>query len=149
VRAIASATAASYTLTPDDIGTTVSLVITATGKGGAQSATAPTTAVIAAAPVPAAVVGTLVAPQGGAGAVVTDDARATVTWQPGAITPGATVTLTHVDPLLAVAATGVSLDAGTALNPSRGPWTSRTPPPRSAGSSASRPTDASGFRSRR
>jgi hypothetical protein len=118
--AIASATTASYTLTPDDIGTTVSLVITATGKGGAQSATAPTTAVIAAAPVPAAVVTTLVAPQGGAGAVVTDDARATVTWQPGAITPGATVTLAHIDPALAVAATGVSLDAGTALNPF--PW---------------------------
>ena len=36
---IASATASTYTLTPDDIGATLSLVVTATGKGGSQSAT--------------------------------------------------------------------------------------------------------------
>ena len=77
------ATASSYVLTPGDSGTTLSLVVTATGRGGSRTAGAPTTAVIAPAPVPAAVPGPLAAQAGVAGAVVTTDGRATVTWQPG------------------------------------------------------------------
>ena len=107
---LASATASSYTLTPDDIGTTLSLVVTATGKGGSQSATAPTTAVVEAAPVPPAVTGSAAAQQGVAGAVVTDDARATVTWQPGAVPVASTVSLAAADAKLALAGTGLSLD---------------------------------------
>ena len=79
------ATASTYVLTPGDIGTTLSLVVTATGRGGSRTAGAPTTAVIAPAPVPAAVPGPLAAQAGVAGAVVTTDGRATVTWQPGAV----------------------------------------------------------------
>ena len=107
---IAAATVSSYTLTPDDIGSTLSLVVTATGKGGSQSATAPTTAVVAAAPIPPAVVGSAAAQQGLAGAVVTDDGRATVTWQPGAVPVGSTVSLAAADQAPALAGTGLALD---------------------------------------
>jgi GH25 family lysozyme M1 (1,4-beta-N-acetylmuramidase) len=107
---IADAIGATYTLTPGDIGTTLSLVVTATGKGGAQTATAPTTAAIAAAPVPPAVSGSAAVQPGAAGAVVTADGRATVTWQPGAVPTGATVSLAPTDGSLWLAATGVTLD---------------------------------------
>ena len=113
--AIPNATTSTYTLTPDDIGTTLSLVVTATGKGGATSVTAPTTTAISPAPIPAAVVGTLVAPQGGAGAVVTDDGRATVTWQPGAVPAGASVSLAAATQTLAVPDTPVALTVATSL----------------------------------
>ena len=107
---IASATGSSYTLTPDDIGSTLSLVVTATGKGGSESATAPTTAVVVAAPIPPAVVGSAPAQQGLAGAVVTDDGRATVTWQPGAVPVGSTVSLAAADQAPALPGTGLALD---------------------------------------
>ena len=61
---IDGATAPTYTLTPGDIGTTLSLIVTATGKGGAGTATAPTTADVAAAPIPAAVAGSAAAQPG-------------------------------------------------------------------------------------
>ena len=91
--AIVDATTSAYTLTPGDIGSTVSLVVTATGKGGSTSAPAATTGVIAAAPVPAPVPSSAVAQTGLAGAVSTIDGQATVTWQPGAIPIGSTVSL--------------------------------------------------------
>jgi len=117
---IAGATAATYTLTPGDIGTTVSLVVTATGAGGAGIATAPTTAVIAAAPVPQAVAGSAVAQPGAAGSVISPDGRATVTWQPGAVPVGATVSLAPADGGLWLAGTGVALDVQPAAAPL--PW---------------------------
>jgi GH25 family lysozyme M1 (1,4-beta-N-acetylmuramidase) len=91
--AILGATAASYTLTPDDIGATISSVVTATGRGGSTSAPAPTTGPVAAAPVPPAVAGSAVAAPGAAGAVSTLDGAATLTWQPGAVPTGSMVTL--------------------------------------------------------
>jgi len=118
--AIADATAATYTLTPGDIGTTLSLVVTATGKGGAQAATALTTAAVAAAPAPQAVVGSAAAQPGAAGAVVTADGRATVTWQPGAVPVGAAVSLAPADPKLTLAGSGVALDIEPATTPL--PW---------------------------
>jgi hypothetical protein len=51
----------TYALTLDDIGATVSLVVTATGRGGATSAAAPATGVVVAAPVPPAVSGSALA----------------------------------------------------------------------------------------
>ena len=45
-------------LTPDDIGSTLSLVVTATGKGGASSATTAATDVVVAAPLPPVSIGT-------------------------------------------------------------------------------------------
>jgi lysozyme len=117
---IAAQTASSYTLTPDDIGSTLSLIVTATGKGGSQSATAPTTDVISEAPVPTAVTGSAAAQQGLAGAVVTDDARATVTWQPGAVPVGSIVSLAAADSPLALAGTGVGVDIEPPLTPL--PW---------------------------
>jgi GH25 family lysozyme M1 (1,4-beta-N-acetylmuramidase) len=92
--AILGAATSTYTLSPGDIGSTISLVVTATGKGGSTSAPAATTAVIAPAPVPAAVPGSAVAQPGLAGAVVSADGRTTVTWQPGAVPFGSTVSLT-------------------------------------------------------
>jgi GH25 family lysozyme M1 (1,4-beta-N-acetylmuramidase) len=118
--AIAGATAATYTLTPGDVGTTLSLVVTATGKGGAQAATAPTTAVVAAAPVPPPVAGSAAAQPGAAGAVVTADGRATVTWQPGAVPVGAAVSLTPADAKLGLAGTGIALAVAPATPPL--PW---------------------------
>ena len=91
--AIVGASASSYTLTPDDIGSTISPVVTATGRGGSTSAPAQTTAPVTAAPVPAAVPGSAVAVAGAAGAVSTLDGSATVTWQPGAVPVGSTVSL--------------------------------------------------------
>ena len=107
---IVGATTPTYTLTPGDIGTTLSLIVTATGKGGAGTATAPTTAVVAAAPVPKAVAGSAVVQPGLAGAVISADGRATVTWQPGAVPAGSTVSLTAADGALWLAGTGVVLD---------------------------------------
>jgi hypothetical protein len=82
-----------YTLTPDDIGATISPVVTATGRGGSTSVPAPTTGLVVAAPVPAAVPGSAVAVAGAAGAVSTADGSAIVSWQPGAVPVGSTVTL--------------------------------------------------------
>lgn len=107
--AIPGATASAYLVTPGDIGATLSLVVTATGAGGTQSATAPTSAAIAPAPVPAAVPGPLVAQDGLAGAVVTSDTRATVTWQPGAVPAGTAVSLDPGEAAPAIAGSGVSL----------------------------------------
>jgi GH25 family lysozyme M1 (1,4-beta-N-acetylmuramidase) len=106
---VVGGTASSYTLTPDDIGATLSLVVTATGKGGSQATVAPTTPAIAPAPVPPSLVGSAVAQAGVAGAVVTPDARATVTWQPGVVPTGTAVGLNAADIPLAIAETGVSV----------------------------------------
>ena len=55
--AIAGAVSSTYVLSPGDIGSTVSLVVTATGPGGSQAATTAPSAVVASAAVPAAVPG--------------------------------------------------------------------------------------------
>jgi len=111
--AIVGAAASSYTLTPDDIGATISLVVTATGKGGSTSAPAATTAAVVAAPVPAAVVGSAVAQPGAAGAVSSADGSATVTWQPGAVPAGSTVSLSQ---------SGKGLLVGVSPTPAQLPW---------------------------
>jgi lysozyme len=118
--AVSGATASTYVLTPGDIGATISLVVTATGSGGSQSATAATTAVVVAAPLPAAVPGSLVAVAGGAGAVVTVDGRATATWQPGAVPTGTSVALESTVAPPSLAGTAVTLT----LTPSQTtlPW---------------------------
>ena len=85
---IAGATAQTYTLTPDDIGATISLGVTATGAGGSTSTTTAPSGQVAAAPLPAVVSGSQVAAPGVAGNVQTDDGRAVVTWQPGAVPNG-------------------------------------------------------------
>lgn len=105
--AITGATQPAYTLTPGDIGATLSLVVTATSAGGSQTAATVATGLVAAAPVPAAVPGALAATPGQAGAVVTTDGRAQVTWQPGAVPDGSTVTLLPGERAPALAGTGV------------------------------------------
>lgn len=90
---IAGAAAQTYTLTPGDLALTISVVVTATNAGGSVSAGATPTTPVQPAPVPPAVVGSLVAVEGQAGAVATEDAGATVTWQPGAVPTATTVTL--------------------------------------------------------
>ncbi len=92
--AIVGAATSSYTLTPDDIGATISPVVTATGRGGSTSAPAPTTAPVVAAPIPPAVPGSAVAVAGAAGAVSAASGSAIVSWQPGAVPVGSTVSLT-------------------------------------------------------
>jgi GH25 family lysozyme M1 (1,4-beta-N-acetylmuramidase) len=117
---IEAATTPTYTLTPGDIGTTLSLIVTATGKGGAGTATAPTTAAVAAAPIPQAVAGSAAVQPGVAGAVISADGRATVTWQPGAVPAGATVSLAPADGGLWLAGTGVTFDVQPPSGPL--PW---------------------------
>jgi hypothetical protein len=97
------------TLTPDDIGSTLSLVVTATGKGGSTSATATTTDVVVAAPLPPVSVGTQTVRRGIAGNLQTADGRATVTWQPGAVPVGKTVSLSAFGGTLEVPGSEVSL----------------------------------------
>jgi GH25 family lysozyme M1 (1,4-beta-N-acetylmuramidase) len=107
--AITGATQSGYTLTPGDIGTTVSLVVTATGAGGSQTATTPATGLVASAPVPTAAVGSATEVPGQAGAVATTDGRATVTWQPGAVPDGASVALSPGERVPALPGTGIVL----------------------------------------
>ncbi len=111
--AIVGATGSTYTLTPGDIGASIGLVVTATGRGGSTSATVKPTAPVAPAPVPAPVVRTAVSAGGAAGAVSAPDGSATVTWQPGAIAVGSSVTLDRV---------GKSLVFDVAPKPSLLPW---------------------------
>ena len=107
--AIAHAVGPRRTLTPDDIGSTLSLVVTATGKGGAASATTAATDVVIAAPLPPVSIGTQTVRRGIAGNLQTADGRATVTWQPGAVPVGKTVSLSPFDGTLAVAGSEVAL----------------------------------------
>ena len=109
------------TLTPDDIGSTLSLVVTATGKGGSASATTGTTDVVVAAPLPPLSIGTQTVRRGIAGNLQTDDGRATVTWQPGAVPVGKTVALTTFDSLLTVPGSEVSLSV-PGLSSKGFPW---------------------------
>jgi GH25 family lysozyme M1 (1,4-beta-N-acetylmuramidase) len=107
--AIPHAIAARRTLTPDDIGSTLSLVVTATGKGGSASATTVTTELVVAAPLPQVSVGSQTVRRGVAGNLRTADGRATVTWQPGAVPAGKTVSLTAFGGTVAVPGSEVSL----------------------------------------
>jgi hypothetical protein len=103
----------SYTISPGDIGSRLTLVVTATGRGGSGSATALATVAVAPAPVPAPTVGSSIAEPGQAGAVTTDDGSATITWQPGAVPYGATVTLQRSASRLALPGTAVTLRVST------------------------------------
>jgi GH25 family lysozyme M1 (1,4-beta-N-acetylmuramidase) len=107
--AIPHATSARRTLTPDDIGSTLSLVVTATGKGGSASATTAPTTLVVAAPLPPVSVGTQTVRRDIAGNLQTEDARATVTWQPGAVPVGKTVSLTTFAGSLSLPGSEVSL----------------------------------------
>jgi GH25 family lysozyme M1 (1,4-beta-N-acetylmuramidase) len=107
--AIKHATQSHYTLTPDDIGSTLSLVVTVTGAGGSASATTATTEVVVAAPLPTVSIGTQTVTRGIAGNLQTDDGRATVTWQPGAVPVGRTVSLGTFSGALTVPGSEVSL----------------------------------------
>ncbi len=107
--AIPHATTPHRTLTPDDIGSTLSLVVTATGKGGGASATTAPTEIVVAAPLPPVSIGTQSVTRGIAGNIQTDDGRASVTWQPGAVPVGRTVSLTTFSGALTVPGSEVSL----------------------------------------
>jgi GH25 family lysozyme M1 (1,4-beta-N-acetylmuramidase) len=101
---IAGATAATYLLTPGDIGATLEIVVTATNTVGSQAATSSPTTPVTPAPVPAATAGSAAAVAGQAGAVVTADGAATVTWQPGSVPTGTVIALTPT-PYLTLALT--------------------------------------------
>jgi GH25 family lysozyme M1 (1,4-beta-N-acetylmuramidase) len=118
---ISGATASTYTITPGDIGSTISVLVTATGKGGSTAVTTGTTAQVAAAPLPAQVTGSLTAQPGAAGAVVTSDGRATVTWQPGAVPFGLTAVLSPFTGTLSIPGTEVALGVAK-LGISGFPW---------------------------
>jgi GH25 family lysozyme M1 (1,4-beta-N-acetylmuramidase) len=119
--AIPHATGPRRTLTPDDIGSTLSLVVTATGKGGSATATTDTTDVVVAAPLPPVSIGTQKVQRGIAGNLQTDDGRATVTWQPGAVPVGKTVSLAPFSSLLTVPGSEVSLSV-PGLSSKGFPW---------------------------
>jgi hypothetical protein len=134
---IPGATGSSYVITPGDVAATISVVVTATGAGGSQPATAAPTVQVVPAPVPAAVPGSLAAAAGVAGAVVTSDARATVTWQPGAVPVGTVVSLTPASVAAAVRASAVALDFSPAQTML--PW------PVDIAYAAASPSDVAGF----
>lgn len=113
--ALAGAAGTTYTITPGDVGSTISLVVTATGRGGSRSATSAPTAPVAAAPVPAPAIGSALAQPGQAGAVTTADQSVTVTWQPGALPVQAPVTLVSSASRLAVRGTAVTLGLGASV----------------------------------
>jgi GH25 family lysozyme M1 (1,4-beta-N-acetylmuramidase) len=119
--AIPHATGPRRTLTPDDIGSTLSLVVTATGAGGAASATATTTDIVVAAPLPPVSIGTQTVRRGIAGNLQTVDGRATVTWQPGAVPVGKTVSLAAFDGALALPGSEVALSV-PGLSSKGFPW---------------------------
>jgi hypothetical protein len=107
--AIQHAIQSHYMLTPDDLGSTLSLVVTATGAGGSASASATKTGIVVAAPLPPLSIGTQTVVRGIAGNLQTADGRATVTWQPGAVPVGRTVSLDTFSSRLTVPGTEVSL----------------------------------------
>jgi GH25 family lysozyme M1 (1,4-beta-N-acetylmuramidase) len=107
--AIANGSQAAYTTTPDDLGSTLSVVVTASGAGGSASAPPFTTSIIAAAPLPPLAVGSQTVVQGVAGNVGTIDGRAIATWQPGAVPVGLTVDLDAADQSLGLVGSGVAL----------------------------------------
>jgi hypothetical protein len=107
--AIQHATQSHYTLTPDDIGSTLTLVVTATGAGGSTSVTTAPTGVVVAAPLPPVSTGSQTARRGVAGNLQTVDGRAVVTWQPGAVPVGKTVSLGTFAGTLPLPGTEVSL----------------------------------------
>ena len=110
--AIAGAGGITYTISPGDIGSVISLTVTAIGKGGAGSATAKPTATILAAPVPAPAVENTIAQAGQAGAVTTVTGVATATWQPGALPNQAAVGLVDATSHLSLKGTSVRLSFG-------------------------------------
>ena len=116
---IAGASASTYLITPGDIASKLSLVVTATGTGGSSSASSVSTAVVAPAPVPTPIVGSTTAALGQAGAVTTADAAAVASWQPGAVPPGTTVSLASSPSRLSVPGFAVALGVGT---PAPFPW---------------------------
>ena len=73
------------------------------------SATAGPTDVVVAAPLPPVAIGTQTVRRGIAGNLRTEDGRATVTWQPGAVPVGKTVSLTAFGGALTVPGSEVSL----------------------------------------
>jgi GH25 family lysozyme M1 (1,4-beta-N-acetylmuramidase) len=107
--AIVDAVSDTYTLTPDDIGSTLSLVVTATGTGGATSSTTVATAPVAAAPLPDLATGSQTAEPGVAGNVQTDDGRAIVTWQPGAVPDGLQLVVAPFTGTLSIPGTEVAI----------------------------------------
>ena len=107
--AIAKATHAAYTTTPDDLGATLAVVVTASGAGGSAAAPAVKTGIVAVAPLPSLSVGSQTVVQGVAGNLGTSDGRANATWQPGAVPVGLTVNLDNVDLPPATAGSAVSL----------------------------------------
>ena len=117
--AITGAGTATYTVTPGDIGAVLSLVVTATNRGGSRSSTSAGTAVVLAVPVPAATIGSAVAQPGQAGAVSVIDSSATASWQPGAVTAGATIRLASGPSRLALRGSSLSLGISA---PAPLPW---------------------------
>jgi GH25 family lysozyme M1 (1,4-beta-N-acetylmuramidase) len=102
---IPNAVTGTYVVTPGDLGSTLTATVTATNAVGSQPATSAPTAVVAAAPVPAPAQASAAAQAGQAGAVVTTDGSATVTWQPGAVPAGTVVGLTSTTTRLALTLT--------------------------------------------
>ena len=117
--AIDGAGGPTYTLAPGDIGATVTVTVTAIGKGGAGSATSAATPPVVAAPVPEPAVRTSVAQRGLAGAVTTASGVAVASWQPGALPDQAAVGLVDATSKLSLPGTTVRLSFGA---PAPLPW---------------------------
>jgi GH25 family lysozyme M1 (1,4-beta-N-acetylmuramidase) len=108
---IAKAIHGTYTTTPDDLGSTLEIAVTATGAGGSASAHSAASELVLAAPLPALSIGSQTVVKGVAGNLGTPGNRAIATWQPGSVPVGLTVNLADLDQDPAIAGSGVSLTA--------------------------------------
>ena len=113
---IAGATGTQYVLTPGDIGSTVGLAETATDSSGSATSSAEPTSVVTAQPLPNPAVRQTTVVAGNAGAVRTLDSSAAVSWQPGAVPVGATVSLARASVSLALPKTAFVVG----ITPARG-----------------------------
>ncbi len=107
---IPGATQDQYTLTPADLGATVTILETVTAAGSSASISAEPTGVVTKAPAAPPTGRTAVVQGAVAGAVATLDQAATVSWQPGAVPIGAIVSVAHANAKLALPGTAFSVN---------------------------------------
>ena len=118
---VAGATLGAYTLTPGDIGATLSAVVTATGTGGSASTPTATSGGVAPAPLPEPSTGAQQAAPGIAGNVQSENGVATLTWQPGAVPDGLTAILAPFTGTLSISGSEIALGVD-GLPPGGFPW---------------------------
>lgn len=118
---ISGATASTYTVSPDDVGATIALAVTAKGRGGVTSTTTAATGIVVAAPLPPLATGSQTAQPGVGGNVQMEDGRAVVTWQPGAVPDGLQMIIAPFTGTLSIPGSEIAIGVAK-LGPGGFPW---------------------------